>query len=206
MRSVKKRTISYFGKIFMYHNIFVVPFLFMLIFLSSCTRTHIRNDKEIDTARTRAIQHNTPYADVLVALGPPAKLTALPAGFAFLYESTQATLRSLALSVYVLRFSVSKGNRVLDTYVVLFDERGLVVGHEKITKSVPLGLTFSVSIPTGGLPKALTFLAPQHHWGMSLLKPLPKTLNAANDIDDGMHGLEQRGTPIAVGQRALASP
>jgi hypothetical protein len=89
---------------------------------------------------------------------------------------------------------------------VLFDERGLVVGHEQSTKSVPLGLTFSVSIPTGGLPKALTFLAPQHQWGMSLLKPLPKTLNAAHDIDAGMHGLEQRGTPIAVGQRALAGP
>jgi hypothetical protein len=90
--------------------------------------------------------------------------------------------------------------------VVLFDERGLVVGHEQSTKSVPLGVTFAVSLPTGGLPQALTVLAPQHHWGMSLLKPLPKTLNAANDIDDGEHGLEQRGTPIAVGQRALASP
>jgi hypothetical protein len=93
-----------------------------------------------------------------------------------------------------------------NTYVVLFDKRGLVVGHEQITKSVPLSLAFSVTIPTGGPPKALTALEPQHHWGMSLLKPLPKTLNAANDIDAGMHGLEQRGTPLAVGQRTLASP
>jgi hypothetical protein len=51
--------------------------------------------------------------------------------------------------------------------VVLFDERGLVVGHEQSTKSVPLGVTFAVSLPTGGLPKALTVLAPQHQWGIA---------------------------------------
>jgi hypothetical protein len=189
-----------------YHNIFLASLLIILLFISSCTRMHIRNDKEIDVARTHAIQPNTPYADVLAALGPPAKLTTLPSGFAFLYESTQALLRSLALSLYFLSVSVTKGDRVLDTYVVLFDERGLVVGHEQRTKSVPLSLTFAVTIPIGGLPKALTALAPQHRWGMSLLNPLPKTLNAANDIDAGMHGLEQRGTPIAVGQRTLAGP
>ena len=125
----------------------------MLLCISSCTRTHIHNDKDIDVARTHTIQHNTLYADVLAKLGPPAKLTALPSGFAFLYESSQALLRSLSLSVYFIRASVTKGDRVLDTYVVLFDERGLVVGHEQITKSIPLSLTFSVTIPTGGPPK-----------------------------------------------------
>jgi hypothetical protein len=190
----------------MHHNIFLAPLLFILLLVSSCTRTHIRNDKEIDIAKTRTIQHDTPYADVLDTLGPPTKLTALPSGFAFLYESTQALLRSLSLSIYFIKASVTKGDRVLDTYVVLFDERGLVVGHEQITKSVPLSLTFSVSIPTAGPPKALTVLAPQHRWGMSLLQPLPKTLNAANDVDAGLYGLEQRGTPIAIGQRTLAGP
>ena len=174
--------------------------------IASCTRIQISNDKEIDAARTRTIQHNTPYADVLVALGPPAKVTALPSGFAFLYESTQVLQRGIALSVYFIRASVTKGDRILDAYVVVFDERGLVVGHEQITKSVPLSLTFAVTIPTGGPPQALSASAPQHHWGMSMLNPPPKTLNAANDIDAGIHGLEQRGTPIAVGQRTLEVP
>jgi outer membrane protein assembly factor BamE (lipoprotein component of BamABCDE complex) len=39
--------------------------------------------------RTPTIQYDTPYAEVLAALDPPAKLTALPSGFAFLYESAQ---------------------------------------------------------------------------------------------------------------------
>src|SRR5262245_50491186 len=187
----------------MYHNIFLASLIFILIFISSCTRIHITNDKEIDVARTRTIQDNTPYADVLVALGPPAKVTALPSGFAFLYESTQVLQRGLALSFYFIRASVTKGDRVLDAYVVVFNERGLVVGHEQITKSVPSSLAFSVSIPTGGPPRELSASAPQHYWGMSMLNPLPQTLNAANDIDAGIYGLEQRGTPIAVGQRTL---
>jgi hypothetical protein len=178
----------------------------ILILSSSCTRIHISNDQAIDTARTHLIQHNTTYADVLVALGPPAKVTALPSGFAFLYESTQVLQRGIALSFYFIRASVTKGDRLLDSYVVVFDERGLVVGHEKLTKSVPLSVTFAVTIPTGGPPRELTASAPQHHWGMSLLDPLSQTLNAANDIDGGMHGLEQRGTPRAVGQRTLAGP
>src|SRR5262245_33445579 len=190
----------------MYHNIFLASLIFILILISSCTRIHISNDKEIDAARTRTIQPNTPYADVLVALGPPAKVTALPSGFAFLYESTQVLQRGIALSVYFIRASVTKGDRVLDAYVVVFDERGLVVSHEQITKSVPLSLTFAVTIPIGGPPRELTAASPQHHWGMSMLNPLSQTLNAANDIDVGMHGLEQRGTPTAVGQRTLASP
>ena len=71
----------------MYKRIVVVPLLFILMLLSSCTRIHISNDKETKIARTRLIQHNTTYTDVLGALGPPAKVTALPSGFAFLYES-----------------------------------------------------------------------------------------------------------------------
>jgi hypothetical protein len=54
-----------------------------------------------------------------------------------------------------------------------------------------------------GTFRDLTAPAPQHRWGMHMISPLPKTLNAANNVDAGMHGLEQRGTPNAVGQRTL---
>ena len=190
----------------MYRARFVVSCLCLLLCIASCTRIHISNDQEIDAAQTRTIHHQTPYTDVLGALGPPAKVTALPSGFAFLYESTQVLQRGIALSVYFIRVSVTKGDRLLDAYVVVFDERGMVVSHEQITTSVPLSVTFAVTIPTGGPPRALTASAPQHQWGMRMLNPLPHTLNAANDIDAGMHGLEQRGTPVAVGQRTLAGP
>jgi hypothetical protein len=97
----------------MYQYILVILLPFMLILISSCTRIHISNDKEIDAARTHLIQHNTTYADVLVALGPPAKVTALPSGFAFLYESTQVLQRGLALSVYSSESVSPKGTGAL---------------------------------------------------------------------------------------------
>jgi hypothetical protein len=190
----------------MHQRAFVVSFPVVLLLLSSCTRIHLNNDHAIDAARTHLIHHHTPYADVLAALGPPTKVTVLPSGFAFFYERTQVFQRGIALSVYFIRVSVTQGDRLLDSYVVVFDERGVVVGHAQLTTSVPLSRTFAVTIPTGGPPRELTALAPQHQWGRSLLNPLPHTLNAANDIDTGMHGLEQRGTPRAVGQRTLASP
>jgi hypothetical protein len=193
-------------KIRMYHNICLYSLFFILISLSlSCTRAHLSIDKEIDTANIHTIQQNTPYADVLAALGPPAKLTALPAGFAFLYESTQVFLRGLSVFIIhpAFKIGVTKEKRILDAYVVVFNEQGLVVGAEHITKTVPLSLALAVSLTTRGKGRELTVLAPQHRWGMSMLLPLPKTLNAASDIDAGLYGLEQRGTPIAVGQRTL---
>ena len=190
----------------MHCNVYLYLSIFILTSLGlSCTRVHLSVDKEIDEANIRTIQQNTPYADVLVALGPPAKLTALPSGFAFLYESTQVFQRGL--SVFIIhpsfKIGVKKEERMLDAYVVVFNEHGLVVGSGQITKSVPLSFTLAVSLSTKGKGRELSVLAPQHRWGMSMLLPPPKTLNAANDIDAGMYGLEQRGTPIAVGQRTL---
>jgi hypothetical protein len=101
--------------------------------------------------------------------------------------------------------SVTKVDRVLDAYAVVLNEHGLVVGYGQITKSVPLSLAFAVSFSTGRQFQELTTPTPQHHWGMSMLNPLPQTLNAASDLDAGMQGLEQRGTPTAVGQRTLES-
>ena len=166
---------------------------------------HLSIDKEIDAANIHTIQQNTPYADVLAVLGPPAKLTALPSGFAFLYESTQVFLRGLSVFIIhpAFKVGVTKEERMLNAYVVVFNDQGLVVGIGQITKSVPLSLALAVSLSTRGKGRELTVLAPQHRWGMHMLLPLPKTLNTANDIDAGMYGLEQRGTPIAIGQRTL---
>ncbi len=44
---------------------------------------------------------------------------------------------------------------------------------------------------------------PQHRWGASSLRSLPSTLNTASAVDTGQAGLEQRGSPKAVGQHTL---
>ncbi|HEY6131405.1 MAG TPA: hypothetical protein VIV27_05265, partial [Halioglobus sp.] len=44
---------------------------------------------------------------------------------------------------------------------------------------------------------------PQHRWGGSLLQRLPRTLNLNSNSETGQHGLQQRGTPSAIGQQSL---
>jgi hypothetical protein len=44
---------------------------------------------------------------------------------------------------------------------------------------------------------------PQHKWGSSLLQELPGTLNMGSNPGSGQSGLQQRGTPTAIGQQSL---
>ena len=49
----------------------------------------------------------------------------------------------------------------------------------------------------------LTGRMPQHVWGANAMRQTPVTLNDRSNMDSGQGGLEQRGTPRAVGQHAL---
>jgi hypothetical protein len=174
--------------------------------LSSCTRKAIHIDHDIELSKTQRMPLHTPYADVLARLGPPAKVTALPDGFAFLYE--QSTVFQYGFSWFfiypVLGLGITKGKRVVDTYAVVFDAHGVVVGDGHTTGAVPLSFEVSMSAFTSSEQlRELTAPAPVHRWGVSLLKPLPKTLNSGSDMDAGEHGLEQEATPKGVGQRTL---
>jgi hypothetical protein len=52
----------------------------------------------------------------------------------------------------------------------------------------------------------LTDPMPQHQWGAFALEELPVTLNRNSHMDSGQHGIEQRGTPVNVGQRSTEMP
>ena len=41
------------------------------------------------------------------------------------------------------------------------------------------------------------------NWGAGLLEPLPEALNTMHSFDNGLRGVEQKGTPSSVGQRTL---
>jgi hypothetical protein len=174
--------------------------------LASCTRTVIHIGNDIEFPNTQHLRPHTHYADVLARLGPPAKLTALPDGFAFLYEQSTAFQYGFSwFFIYpVLGLKLTKGKRVVDTYAVVFDAHGFVVGDGHTTGTVPLNVEVAISTLTSSKQlRELTAPAPVHRWGLSMLKPLPKTLNRESDIDVGQHGLEQQSTPKDVGQRAL---
>jgi len=190
-----------------HHSRFLILAIAILAcLLSSCARTVIHIDNDIELPKTQRMHPHTHYADVLAALGPPAKLTALPAGFAFLYEHSAVIQHGFNwfLIYPVVGLRLTKGKRVVDTYAVVFDAHGFVVGDGRTTGAVPLNFEVAISGMTSSKQlRELTAPAPVHRWGLSMVKPLPKTLNRGSDIDAGQHGLEQLSTPKGVGQRTL---
>ena len=49
----------------------------------------------------------------------------------------------------------------------------------------------------------LTERLPYHRWGATALEPPPVGLNREQNMNQGANGLQQRGTPTAVGQHSL---
>lgn len=145
--------------------------------------------------------------DVLDRLGPPAAITALPGGYAFLYEGGRLTNQSLGASFYQAKAAYAWSSAQFAIAAFVFDDEGALQGAavERSDEGTGSGLSFG-----GEHAHAfdqVAFLAPahQHSWGRKLLRRLPAGLNRGSDITSGAHGLERRGTPVAVGQRTLAS-
>ncbi|UCH46610.1 MAG: hypothetical protein JSU95_10825 [Betaproteobacteria bacterium] len=152
------------------------------------------------------------YHQVLDTLGPPTRISALPDGFAFEYESFRIDERQLGLSpnVKFLRwFKLAYGTaRVArETYTLVFDSNGLVkaFGNAREDQDAGKGLAFQFIVTVTQVvdTRYLDEWPGQHAWGVSMLQPLPVALNREQSLDSGEHGIEQRGTPTSSGQRTL---
>lgn len=159
------------------------------------------------------------HGDVLRELGPPSKMTALPGGFAFLYEYLETTERQIGytlglpveqfaaeISIPLARLSAARGEGEVQTLLVEFDDRGEIVDISFTRSTQDLGFGFGLTPPV--ITRDLVVAGVSHRqrpnrWGMSLLRHLQYTLNANQDLDAGVHGLEQNRTPSKIGQRTL---
>jgi len=146
-------------------------------------------------------------ADVLDALGPPTTVTALPDGYAFLYEAGHLSTKSVGASVYSLKagYAWSDGQFAIGAFV--FDATGRLTGRAVERSDEETGRGFSVGTQKSQAAEQAIYLLPyaQHRWGSQMLRQLPRTLNQPNNPDSGESGLERRGTTAKVGQRSLES-
>jgi hypothetical protein len=180
--------------------------------LSGCASINQHIDTPIpDTVALSTAE--THYHSVLDALGPPAQLTSLPDGFAFLYESLIIRERQIGIQLtpgempglFKLNYGRARAERHI--HVLRFDEGGMLQAHgvfdgtQKLGNSITLQPIFSVTptVKTTDLVQP----PPQQNWGFSLFDPLPESLNANQSLDSGTAGFEIRGTPSDVGQRSL---
>lgn len=149
---------------------------------------------------------------VLDEMGPPNAATRLPDGFAFLYEHTRINEFQLGISVNVsvlryFKFLHAWNSLERQVMLVTFDKQGTVRNATMRQWKADLGggsaVQFIVNVMS--LSDVAQFLQPAdaNSWGDRLLQPLPTTLNGAQSLRTGEHGLQQRGPPEFVGQETL---
>ena len=149
---------------------------------------------------------------VVVALGPPSGMSALPDGVVVLYEHLDLKERQFGInpeftSLEWFKLSFGRARAEREALLLFFDADGLLRAREyrAWTEDVGRGLGFQlffVVLPTVD-SRHLAGPTRQDVWGRMALEPLPVTLNIQNSIVSGVHGLELRGTPTGAGQHSL---
>jgi hypothetical protein len=146
------------------------------------------------------------------ALGPPHAVSALPDGFAFLYEYSRVSEFQFGLSLKFIRlpyFKLIKADSKLSesARLLTFDEQGVLraqgsaAWREKLGGGGALQLIVSVLSLTDTTafrrePDPLT-------WGRGNLQRPAVALNSAQNLRLGSNGLQQRIAPVFVGQATL---
>jgi hypothetical protein len=161
----------------------------------------------------------THYRDVLKDLGCPLRVSRHGTGVAFLYEYAYVKEGQLGLSyddafgtgalsiLEWIKFSFGTASADREALLMTFDRDGILESERFVSWNQKLGTGFSIQfiVDVGSVvdTTAATAEVDPNDWGAMMLRPLPQTLNAAQNIDDGRYGFEQRGTPRKVGQRTL---
>jgi hypothetical protein len=149
--------------------------------------------------------------DVLAELGPPLKMTVLPGGYAFMYESldTQELQIGFSLPVPVVswfKFIVAQADYDHNVMIYIFDKQHRLIAADDEATHFDLGNTMAVQ-PVVTVQLLFDTTAVENEvidfaqWPAYCLLPLPQTLNRANSMNVGVAGVEQRGTASSVGQR-----
>jgi hypothetical protein len=196
----------------------VLPILALVLFLfAGCSVLKKEIGVAVDPAEIGFLEGETHYRAILDQLGPPAKVSALPEGLAFLYEYARTDEKQIAIGLGELvvineilgLFKLSGGRGIADrqAFLLTFDDKGILKSQRFNEYRENLG--------TGGAIQIFLTVAPlidssfledeigPPEWGKTLLRPLPETLNVRQSLDTGDHGLEQEGTTTAVGQHTL---
>ena len=151
--------------------------------------------------------------DVLAELGPPLKMTVLPEGYAFMYESldTQELQLGFSLPIPVIswfKFIIAQADYDHNVMIYQFDRKHRLVAAAEEATHFDLGNTMAVQpvitvdllFDTSNVENEVIDFA---QWPAYCLLSLPQTLNRANSMNVGVAGVEQRGTGPFVGQRTL---
>jgi len=178
--------------------------------LTACSQW--RYDLGTPLPATDLPQQGMSLAQALDLLGPPQRMSATAAGFVLAWEHWHIREDAIGVSLGALGadfLSADWGEmRVRGEFLLLtFDRQHQSTSATRSHwdnyggggKAIQPFLGFISVVDAGDLTGPL----PQHNWGSSLLQRLPGTLNMVSNPGSGQSGLQQRGTPTAIGQQSL---
>jgi len=155
---------------------------------------------------------DTPLREALALLGPPIRMTATDTGFVLAWEHWHILENEVGISLGALGadfLSADWGEmRVKGEFLLLtFDSRHKLTAATRSNwdnvggggQAIQPFFGFVSVVDSDDLLQPL----PQHRWGSAYLQRLPGTLNQESSPDSGQSGLQQRGTPTAIGQQSL---
>jgi hypothetical protein len=189
--------------------------LALLLFLNGCSQIHREIGQDFYSQAAELIQseQEIDVARVLEVLGPPQKMSALPQGYAFLYQFSTVDEQQIGLSsdrpvLRLFKFSMAEAEARIKMAVFRFDCHDQLVAATSAINQSDLGdeqsimFALAVSALVDSDDLGYDRWSP-NLWGASLLQSTAKTVNAQSGLDSGNIGFEQRGTPTGVGQRTL---
>lgn len=154
----------------------------------------------------------TSLAHALDLLGPPQRVSASDSGFVLAWEHWHILENTVGVSLGALGADFLTADwgemRVRGEFLLLtFDRQHQLTSATRSHwdnyggggKAIQPFMGLVSVVDAGDLIGPL----PQHFWGGSLLQRLPGTLNMGSNPGSGQSGLQQRGTPTAIGQQSL---
>lgn len=153
------------------------------------------------------------YRDVLDLFGPPHQLAAGPQGMVFLYEEIDVNEKQLGINLSGKRTTLFKAvmaRSVAERRLVLavFDERGALqaLEYEERDDAAASGAALQFIFAIAGVVDDEDLSRPPatHEWGFALLESdVLAALNRSQQLRNGENGVEQKATPLGIGQHAL---
>lgn len=179
---------------------------------SGCSQWHYDMGRPLDPGAVADSAGGVSLGRALDLLGPPHHLSSDANGYVLAWEYWQVQDSSLGISLGLLGvdlFSVDLARaRAQGEYLLLTFDRGRQLtarAYGTFDSDTGDGTAVQPFLSPLELVDVDDLVArmPQHRWGATSMQRLPSALNATYSPTSGRGGVEQRGTPSGIGQRAL---
>jgi hypothetical protein len=153
------------------------------------------------------------YGEVLDRFGPPTKMSALPDGMVFLYERIKLTERQYGLMLpgeigKWIKAVYASADADVDVMLLVFDEQGKLRGADaqKWASDAGAGMSVTLIFSAGSFTDTEQYelsASRSLDWGRSLTLPLFNILNAGQNLETGLNGVQLTTNSAGVGQQTL---